>query len=140
VIIKQFGVGTKKFAQLKFFYNFAVGSLRHIFQPNEPLISYFIICKNLLTMDQAPTITRTEEYGVKVHIGSLISSELRRQRRPAAWLAQEICCDRTNVYKILRKGSIDTELLCRISVALNHDFFIELQHACGFDKTVNTNR
>lgn len=74
-------------------------------------------------MDSKPELTRTEDCGIKVHIGSLISNELRRQRRPAAWLAQEICCDRTNVYKILRKGSIDTELLCRISVALGHDFF-----------------
>ncbi|MDE6528007.1 MAG: hypothetical protein K2L78_03050 [Muribaculaceae bacterium] len=88
-------------------------------------------------MDQQPVLTRTEECGIKVHIGSLIGSELRRQRRPAAWLAQEICCDRTNVYKILRKGSIDTELLCRISVALEHDFFIEFQHACGFLKKHN---
>ena len=64
----------------------------------------------------------------------LFRSELRRQRRPAAWLAQEINCDRTNVYKILRKGSIDTELLCRISVALDHDFFVAFQHVCGFVK------
>ena len=66
-------------------------------------------------MDANPVSTLTEDCGIKVHIGSLIGDELRRQRRPAAWLAQEICCDRTNVYKILRKGSIDTELLCRIS-------------------------
>lgn len=85
-------------------------------------------------MDANPVSTLTEDCGIKVHIGSLISDELRRQRRPAAWLAQEICCDRTNVYKILRKGSIDTELLCRISVALSHDFFAEFQLACGFRK------
>lgn len=81
-----------------------------------------------------PVSTLAEDCGIKVHIGSLISDELRRQRRPTAWLAQEICCDRTNVYKILRKGSIDTELLCRISVALSHDFFAEFQSACGFIK------
>ena len=85
-------------------------------------------------MEQQTVITRAEECGIKVHIGSLIGNELKRQRRPAAWLAQEICCDRTNVYKILRKGSIDTELLCRISVALEHDFFVELQTASGFHK------
>ena len=84
------------------------------------------------SMIAQPALTTTEECGVKVHIGSLIGNELRRQRRPAAWLAQEICCDRTNVYKILRKGSIDTELLCRI--ALNHDFFADFQSACGFAK------
>ena len=55
-------------------------------------------------MDANPVSTLTEDCGIKVHIGSLIGDELRRQRRPAAWLAQEICCDRTNVYKILRKG------------------------------------
>ena len=85
-------------------------------------------------MDSNPDVTRTEECGIKVHIGSLIGNELKRQRRPVVWLAQELCCDRTNVYKILRKGSIDTELLCRISVALNHDFFADFQHACGFVK------
>ncbi len=85
-------------------------------------------------MAEKSLLKPTEECGIKVHIGSLIGDELRRQRRPAAWLAQEIKCDRTNVYKILRKGSIDTELLCRISVALDHDFFVALQHFCGFVK------
>ncbi len=83
-------------------------------------------------MESTHVSTFTEDCGIKVHIGTLIGNELRRQRRPAAWLAQEICCDRTNVYKILRKGSIDTELLCRISVALSHDFFAEFQKVCGF--------
>ena len=100
--------------------------------PNTFLPLHFLVT----TMDQQTSvITRAEECGIKVHIGSLIGEELKRQRRPAAWLAQEICCGRTNVYKILRKGSIDTELLCRISVALDHDFFVEFQSACGFRRT-----
>ncbi len=106
-----------------------------------PIVFRFYFFTTILllvsTMDSKPELTRTEDCGIKVHIGSLISNELRRQRRPAAWLAQEICCDRTNVYKILRKGSIDTELLCRISVALGHDFFAELQQACGFCQTAS---
>lgn len=76
----------------------------------------------------------TDEPIVKFHIGNLINNELRRQCRPVSWLAQEICCDRTNVYKILRKGSIDTNLLCRISMALDYDFFAELQRHCGFHR------
>lgn len=51
-----------------------------------------------------PVSTLAEDCGIKVHIGSLISDELRRQRRPAAWLAQEICCDRTNVTKSYGKA------------------------------------
>lgn len=85
-------------------------------------------------MAEKSLLKSTEECGIKVHIGTLIGDELRRQHRPAAWLAQEINCDRTNVYKILRKGSIDTELLCRISLALDHDFFVAFQHFCGFVK------
>ena len=46
-------------------------------------------------MEVKPVLTRTEGCGIQIHIGSLIGNELRRQRRPAAWLAQEICCDRT---------------------------------------------
>lgn len=58
-----------------------------------------------------------------VHIGQVIETELRRQRRSVSWFARELYCDRTNVYKIFRKESIDTMLLYRISTILAHDFF-----------------
>lgn len=58
-----------------------------------------------------------------VHIGQLIEQELRRQRRSISWFAKELYCDRTNVYKIFHKDSIDTLLLYRISTILSHDFF-----------------
>ena len=58
-----------------------------------------------------------------VHIGQLIEQELRRQRRSVSWFAKELYCDRTNVYKLFRKESIDTLLLYRISCILSHDFF-----------------
>ena len=58
-----------------------------------------------------------------IHIGQLIEQELRRQRRSVSWFARELYCDRTNVYKLFRKESIDTLLLYRISMVLSHDFF-----------------
>ena len=61
--------------------------------------------------------------GLMVHIGHLIEQELRRQRRSVSWFAKELYCDRTNVYKLFHKESIDTMLLYRISVVLSHDFF-----------------
>ncbi len=64
-----------------------------------------------------------------LHIGQLISEELRRQERTPAWLAAHIGCDRTNAYKILKRASIDTALLARVSTALRHDFFRDLS-AC----------
>lgn len=58
-----------------------------------------------------------------IHIGQLIQSELRRQGRGVTWFAAQICCERTNVYTIFKRKSIDTELLLRISQVLDHDFF-----------------
>ena len=58
-----------------------------------------------------------------IHIGRIIERELRRRRYSVKWLAAVLHCDRTNVYKLFRKNSIDTELLLRISEAMEHDFF-----------------
>lgn len=52
-----------------------------------------------------------------------IEQELRRQGRSVSWFAKALYCDRTNVYKIFRKQSLDSELLLRISVILSCDFF-----------------
>ena len=60
-----------------------------------------------------------------IHIGSLIEQELRRQDRSVTWFASELHCDRTNVYKVFKKKSIDTQLLENISVILLHNFFLD---------------
>lgn len=58
-----------------------------------------------------------------VAIGQLIQQELKSQRRSAAWLATQLQCNRTNVYKIFNRSSIDCELLLKISQALSTNFF-----------------
>ena len=42
------------------------------------------------------------------------------------WFAQQIHCDRRNVYRIFERDNIDIVLLARISQVLNHDFFADL--------------
>nr|WP_300796344.1 XRE family transcriptional regulator [uncultured Bacteroides sp.] len=59
-----------------------------------------------------------------VHIGHLIEEELRKQERSVTWFAKKLCCERTNVYSIFKRESIDTALLLRISTILHHNFFI----------------
>lgn len=59
----------------------------------------------------------------RIHIGSLIKEELERQERSVSWFARKLSCDRSNVYKIFKRSTIDTELLLRISQILNHNFF-----------------
>ncbi len=59
-----------------------------------------------------------------IHIGKIIEKEFHRQGRSVAWFANRLCCDRTNVYKIFKRESIDTALLIKISHILEHNFFI----------------
>ncbi len=61
-----------------------------------------------------------------MHVGQLIEQELKQQQRSQAWLARAIFCTPTNVRKILSRPYIDTDMLCRISKALNHNFFDDL--------------
>lgn len=58
------------------------------------------------------------------HIGNLIREELERQERTVSWFARKLNCDRSNIYKIFRRSTIDTEQLLRISQILHCDFFL----------------
>ena len=62
-------------------------------------------------------------YILMVHIGQIIEEEFHRQGRSVSWFADKLCCDRTNVYNIFKRESIDTALLYKISRLLAHDFF-----------------
>lgn len=58
-----------------------------------------------------------------IHIGEAIKQELQEQERSISWFARKLYCDRSNVYDIFKRKSIDTELLLRISIILNRNFF-----------------
>ncbi len=58
-----------------------------------------------------------------IHIGKIIERVLREQGRSVSWFAKQIYCERTNVYSIFKRSSIDTDLLVRISNVLSYDFF-----------------
>jgi hypothetical protein len=45
------------------------------------------------------------------------------ERRSAVWLAKQLNCDRSNIYRIYQKEVIDTCLLFNISKVLHFDFF-----------------
>lgn len=59
----------------------------------------------------------------EIHIGSIIEQRVRSGGHSVSWLAAILCCERTNVYSIFRRRSIDSGLLYRISEALKFDFF-----------------
>lgn len=71
-------------------------------------------------------------------IGTLIRSELLKQERSVTWFARKLSCDRSNVYRLFQKHSIDTALLQRISVILSHNFFNDLSENLSMpDDTAN---
>jgi len=63
------------------------------------------------------------ETGSEFHLGNLVKEELRRQGRSTTWLAGQLGCTRDNLYKIFNHSFMNTDLLFKISSALQHDFF-----------------
>ncbi len=61
-----------------------------------------------------------------MNVGLRIRQVLKAQGRTARWLAEQIPCERTNVYKIFKRKDLDTKLLQRLCVLLDYDFFKEL--------------
>lgn len=58
-----------------------------------------------------------------IHIGTIIRAQLTKKNLSVLWLASQLGIKRPNCYRILRAGSLQTDLLLRISLVLNHDFF-----------------
>ena len=74
-------------------------------------------------------------YSAMIFIGPLIKAELERQERSVSWFARKIGCDRSTVYRIFQRASIDTQLLTTISDVLNHDFFADLSNGVSHNAT-----
>ena len=75
-----------------------------------------------------------------IHIGKQIKAELERQGRKTQWFANQLCFERTNVYNIFRRQSLDTDLLLRISQILQYDFFaLYSQQVLGVEKSSTKN-
>ncbi|MDE5683238.1 MAG: XRE family transcriptional regulator [Muribaculaceae bacterium] len=69
-------------------------------------------------------------------IGELVKEELMAQERTITWFARKLCIDRSNVYRLFQKNSVDTDLLMRISLVLKKDFFTIL--ARGLEEKRNS--
>jgi hypothetical protein len=82
---------------------------------------------------------KVEDY----HIGNAIKEVLKEQERSEAWLARKVHCDPGNFNRILKRTSMDMDLLRRICINLNYNFFtdygnfvkqqIELFHSKSID-------
>ncbi|MBP5258484.1 MAG: XRE family transcriptional regulator [Prevotella sp.] len=57
------------------------------------------------------------------NIGQLIKVKLKEQDKTVSWFAEQMCCSRTNAYKIFERQSMNTDDLVRISSILKFNFF-----------------
>lgn len=58
-----------------------------------------------------------------IHVGKLIRLKMEEQHLTVVWLASHLSCSRTNVYKMFERYSVDTEVLMKLSIVLDFDFF-----------------
>ena len=63
-----------------------------------------------------------------LHIGNRIKEVLTSKGESVNWLAERISCERSNVYNLFRRQNIGVDLLFKISLALDHDFFLDLSN------------
>ena len=66
-----------------------------------------------------------------LHIGQLVKAVFDKSGMSVAEFARQINCERTNVYTIFRRRTIDVELLVRISYILNHNFLDDIMQLTG---------
>ncbi|MBQ7550347.1 MAG: hypothetical protein IJT04_02320 [Bacteroidales bacterium] len=70
-----------------------------------------------------------------VHIGKLVKSVFSDSGMSVAELARQLHCERTNVYTIFRRRTIDVELLSRLSKILKHNFLADAMQLYGLSDT-----
>lgn len=63
-----------------------------------------------------------------MHIGHLIKRVFDNKTKQCTvnWLADNLNCNRRNIYKIFERNNIDILLLIKISKVLEHDFFQDI--------------
>lgn len=61
-----------------------------------------------------------------LHIGHLIKSVFDESGMTVSELARRLHYERTNIYTIFKRRTIDVELLAKLSEALNHNFFYDV--------------
>ncbi len=69
------------------------------------------------------------ETTLNIHLGSLVKQELLKQDKSVFWLSEAIKVERSGIYKLFRRKNISMQLLLKISIALNHDFFEDISEA-----------
>lgn len=58
-----------------------------------------------------------------IFIGEEIKKVVKERKVTVSWLARELGCHRTNIYRIFDAASVDSDVLFRLSIILKFNFF-----------------
>lgn len=61
-----------------------------------------------------------------LHIGELVKTHLQENGIRTSWVAKQLNYHRNNLYKMFQKEWIDTNILMKLSILVNHDFFADI--------------
>lgn len=70
-----------------------------------------------------------------VHIGQMVKAVFDKSGMSVSELARQLRCERTNVYTIFRRRTVDVELLAMLSEILNHNFLDDAMRLYGLTAT-----
>lgn len=72
-----------------------------------------------------------------IHIGQLVKSVFDDRHLSVSELARQLHCDRSNVYSIFQRRSIDVELLAKLSKILHYNFLEEAMKLYGLSSVTS---
>lgn len=72
-----------------------------------------------------------------VHIGKIVKNVFDASGMSVSELARRLHCERTNIYGIFQRRSIDVEMLAKLSMILNHNFFYDAMQLYGLSFKLN---
>lgn len=61
-----------------------------------------------------------------MHLGERIRTVIKQKHMSVVQVSRELSCERTNLYNVFERKDVNTELLQRLCVVLDYDFFKEL--------------
>ena len=61
-----------------------------------------------------------------IHVGTIIKDKLAQERRSISWFADQMNCDRSNMYKLLSRAHLDSNFILRASKILEYNFFKDI--------------
>ena len=71
-----------------------------------------------------------------MHIGKRIQEVVNEREISIPDFADSIFCSRKHVYKLFKKSNINTDLLWKISIILNYDFFADYSKSIHFGDSI----